>query len=108
MVREKTPKPARHVHFCTLIRGIGHNKGTFAGSKRPEFHSFNNFTGRFFPGVDARIDDIKIPKSCEHDNATLTCRKCKKFSVKYKDHYNWKLKSRSIGKIRDHEENCLA
>ena len=81
-------------------------RGAQKGAKRPEHHCFNNFTGKYFPGGDAILDEIRVPGTFKWENDKLYCRKCGVWSVKFSTDRGVISQTKGVEKMRRHEDRC--
>ena len=55
------------------------------GQFRPEEHTWNKQTNKFFPGSDARVFEVSIPDSLKCNDSEIMCRNCSKKKVDYSE-----------------------
>eukprot|EP00396_MALV-II-16_sp_LP-1_P000285 gene285-410_t len=57
--------------------------GQFKGAHRPEQHTHNEQSGRYWCGSDAKTVQIRIPADSKCEEGRLHCRVCDEFAVEY-------------------------
>ena len=81
------------------------NRGSSAGSFRPEEHAFNAMTGKFFFGSDACLHRFCFPNGVRIDGA-IKCRFCDDFTVEFHDCFSKQMQVKRVNAFNLHEFQC--